>query len=554
MGLVLLMELVLALGLVLILGFRLEKWRGALALAEYTILPLLGLLVVMVLAWRLWDIFPLHQIPAANWLPFNYVGMTLLVMEISLWTLVLSAFIGYFFNGRMGAWLLTDSWILPIPTLTVLLGIGLGWLGISQSGLLIVLAALGVGCLTTWLTTTFAKIKRVWPFLVVWLTFYLFCAAGYAVAGRIGLLLLTLPALALFFYLLYTYAGLILPSQPDQQRDIFQSLLTFGLGTNYPFYLVDDWKTQAHKDRAFPPPRVAGNPFGQFLAGPGIILNDCNHVAVVYEANRYRLLPPGLNFTRQYEQFHTSVDLRPQLRITTVEAETKDGIVTKTLVFMPHRIQNGGHEPQLGQSYPYDPEAILKVISQQAMVEHRWQRDPQGVASEELHPIPWDERVVPVGTAVLKELIVQYTCNELHTPGDPRVKIADAFRGQLRQRLPALGIDLVGGGLSNIKPPESVEQQRIANWQAKWKKRIEMEIGLTEAEITRQLEKVWPEVQLDIIRELAQILSQAGTVRDDLLALQLVESLGAIPPKEASEPSQPEIPYGFLRALMRRGR
>lgn len=553
MGFVLLVELVLAFILALAIGYGLGQRQGALALAEFTILPLLSLIFMVGVFWAL-GLFPLQHPRSANWLPFDYLGMTLLVLEISLWAMVLSGALGYFFNKTPGTWLLSTMWVMPIPLVTLLTSVFVGALALPNGGLFVILVAFIVGLLTTWEAATFAKIKRLWPPLSIWIGFYAACALGYAAAGRVGLLLITLPALALFFAAVYHLSGLVLPLEPGQHRLVFRSLLTFGLGTNYPYYVIDDWKRQETKDRQFPAPRVAGNPFGQFLAGPGIILNDCNHVAVVYEANRFRVAPPGLSFTEQFEQLYTAVDLRPQLRVTTIEAETKDGIVTKTLVFMPHRIENGKREPRLEESYPYDSDTIIRVISRQATVEHRWQRDSQGVASEELKLIPWDELVLPVGMAALKEAILPYTCNELHDPGDPRIKIADAFRSQLRTRLVPLGIELVGGGISNIKPPESVEQQRVANWQAKWKKRIEMEIGLAEAEITRQMEQVWPEVQLDIINELINILKKAGTVSEDVLAFQLVESLGAIPPRETPEPGQLEIPYGFLRALMRRGR
>jgi hypothetical protein len=211
---------------------------------------------------------------------------------------------------------------------------------------------------------------------------------------------------------------------------------------------------------------------------------------------------------------------------------------------MPNRVDTGGQQVALGGSYPYNEEAVLKAVTQHAVVDHHWQRDEQGMASEDAKRIPWEELVLLMGTPILKEIILNYTCNQLHAPGDPRVKIAGDFRTKLKQEMAPLGVETVGGGISNIVPPEDVIEQRIRNWAAKWRSRIEIEQGETEAEITRQLEPVVAEAQLEVMNELGEILTRAGEVTEEMLAFQLVEAL--------SEPEQPQLiaaPTGRQRGL-----
>lgn len=348
-----------------------------------------------------------------------------------------------------------------------------------------------------------------------------------------------------------------MPITPEQRWSALRCALTYLMGNNYPFYVIRDWKTAQNANDPIPKPTAPGNPFLQFLGGPGLVLTDCAHAAVLYDGFQYRVAPPGLTFTNVFEQLFAAVDLRPQLRVTTIPAETRDGMKTKTLVFMPHRIATGGQEPKVGTAFPYDEQALLKAVTQDIYVEHSWSRDESDKATEVVKRVPWDELVLMIGPAIFKDALVKYTCNELHDTRngqrDPRVEIGNEFRTRLRERMRDYGIEMVGGGLSNIMPEEYVTEQRIDNWAARWKKRIEEEMGAAEASLTEMLEPIWLEAQLSVYRELASILEKAHDLSEEVVALQLVEALGAIPPHEL--PEQPKDALSeFSRAMMRRGK
>ena len=99
-----------------------------------------------------------------------------------------------------------------------------------------------------------------------WYSFAALTILGFLAAGSwIGLLTITLPAYLLFWWGLYFVAHQILPLRNPQdraeRRKAFRALITFNMGTNYPYYFVDEFSQ--------PEKRGDGNSFLTFFAGPG---------------------------------------------------------------------------------------------------------------------------------------------------------------------------------------------------------------------------------------------------------------------------------------------
>ena len=457
----LLFELILASLLAGLLGYLIAKTKGALTLLFQT-LVLNGLLLWMVWATPSW--IPFHHLVWNNWwYPSNYLGVIGLLLEITLLTTPWSGVAWYLLNDEGEAASQQSSWgwnaVLNVfivgSTLVFglvevyLFNMGVGT-SILASGLFIFSLGLvllsGLGLLfhsTAW-----------WKIPALWSGFFMLLAVGYVAAGRLGLYFIFLPALAFISILWYFLSQQALPvTDPAQRRLAFKGLLGFIFGRHYPFYVIGDWQKGEAAERKTPAPTVSGNPFSRSFSGPGIILNDSNHLALMWDGYYPRICPPGLEFTRKYEELYAAVDLRPQLRGATVKAETSDGIVTQTYIFMPHRINQGGEKVRLGYSYPYDAEAVEKAVYENAYMDHKWWRDEEGLAHEEVQRIPWHELIVMQGPEILKQIIAKYKCNELHyskKDPNPRVAIAGAFVKGLRAEMRPLGIDLIGGGISNI--------------------------------------------------------------------------------------------------------
>jgi hypothetical protein len=217
----------------------------------------------------------------------------------------------------------------------------------------------------------------------VWYAYCALCIAGHLGGGWIGLLTITLPAVIIFWIGLYRLSAHLLPlrgrlgttdgkdrsgkSAQHTKRDreerfqAFKSLITFSLGTNYPYYFVKDGKAEK---------RVEGNPAGRFFAGPGFVYTDCSHAAYVTSGILVRgVLEPGLSFTGLFDLEPKIIDLRPQLRAFPVDALTTDGIPIQVLAFAIFQIHPGHkradlgetaelRKPKLGQPFPFRHRAV----------------------------------------------------------------------------------------------------------------------------------------------------------------------------------------------------
>jgi regulator of protease activity HflC (stomatin/prohibitin superfamily) len=351
-----------------------------------------------------------------------------------------------------------------------------------------------------------------------------------------------LPSFILFWGGLFILSGYILPPQEgirDWRQKAFRSLLTFTLGTNYPYYVIEDWKKEPLE------PRVEGNISGQFFAGPGIVLTSCDHLVTIYSGIKFReVKTPGLAFTGTHDRVYAVVDLRPQLRAFNVKAETKDGIPVTVFTFVPFRIDTGERQPKLGASYPFAKRAVFRAVYEQP-IEHRWWHDDQKRAVEELDKVHWDDLVPIIAPPIVKSVIVEYTCDELCAPGDPRVEIRQKILKRLKEALEPLGTQMLGGGISNILPADEDEDgeskvinQRIENWKADWKRKIEIELGKGEAEVTRQLESVRTQAQIKVMRDVARILADEA-MPEQVMALRLIEAMEEM---TSEKPVRRELP------------
>lgn len=494
-----------------------------------------------------------HYLPV-TWgpYPFNYAGITLLTLElILLFTPVLLAV-----AHLLGGWeSLSRAFVVlllggPLVMVFAAVALVLAHLAPALTTAVLLVGIWSIGLMGAYYLAWWGRAQKKLVLLGGWTGFYLLAGLIAFTIGRLGLWFALVPAVWGFLSALYAATGLVLPTANVTERwQALRTLLTFALTTNFPYYHIEDWQKRENYLQPLPEPRVAGNPFRKYFAGPGVILTDANHLAVLWDGFKYRVLSPGLAFTQAYEELYEVVDLRPQLRVTTIEAETADGIVTKTLIFAPHRIAAGGRQLALGSSYPYDEEAVLRAVCDNAYIEHHFDRK-DNLAEEQLESKKWHELAVMFAQPIFKDLILRRTCNALHEGGTDRIEIAREFVDRLRAQLAEVGIELIGGGLSNILVPDEVVEQRIASWAAKWKRRIEIELGEQEAAIAKMLDPIWATAQLEIYADLARILQQTGTEAPDVIAFQLVEALGAPPAEQKNIQNLPK----FMWTFMRRGR
>jgi regulator of protease activity HflC (stomatin/prohibitin superfamily) len=367
-------------------------------------------------------------------------------------------------------------------------------------------------------------------------------AIGYWAAGPLGLLTIMLPAWILFWLLMYLISGFLLPPRDGRkQRSLaFHSLVSFSLGTNRPYYVLEDREIVK---------RVEGSTFGQLFADPGIILTGPAHAAVIWDGLNFRDIgDPGLTFLGRFEQIYQTVDLRPQLRSFHVEAITKDGIRFRVLTFTPFRLNNGGQSPKKDGSFPLDKQRIYQAV---------WQQPVEGGEKR-----AWDEVVQIIATRILRRIIGEYRCDELceaQDPArDPRIEIRNRLVEELGRELVDYGIDLIGGGISNLVPmDDDVIEKRIAAWQADWGRRIQVELGEGQANAIWEVEQAHAQAQAALLSTIRKVVQERPELDPEMLskmaALRFVEALEDMacqPQVQEALPSGSEQTISFVRRLL----
>jgi hypothetical protein len=407
----------------------------------------------------------------------------------------------------------------------------------------------------------------------LWLGFCVACAIGYWAAGWVGWLTITLPSMVLFWYSLWRFSGRLLPLQiqrrprwlrryllrrlfaphkiDDQvQRErhyryqSFRALLTYSLGTNYPYYVVKDGKRET---------RVDGNPYGQFFAGPGIVITEPHQAAVITDGMKIKEIgAPGLTFTGLFDRVDQIVDLRPQLKAFYVEALTEDGIRIRVLAFAFFKIR--AHPQQQGRFWVdgESDQAILQVMRAQPV--------------EDAERRGWDDLVPMTAQRILQDIITQYRCNEL-CAGDqpdwlphgeiPWEVIRRKFTAQLTNAMAAKceAIQILGAGIANLEPVErGVMQRRIENWRTEWTRRMMIQMGEGETEAMRLISQARAQGQAEVIRILSKEAEDMDTVDKDILGdvltlrlLEALESMARRPPVQQLLPAEATETMKYLR-------
>ena len=329
--------------------------------------------------------------------------------------------------------------------------------------------------------------------------------------------------------------------EPSENWEAFKAILTYNMGRNYPYKVQVGRRLVTRAEGVLP--------FTEIFAGPGIILTNADHALVVYKGGNFDFVaPPGLTFTRTFQMDREAVDLRIQLRVTEVQATTRDGIPITVPVFTPMRVATGGQRITQNAPYPFLPEAVRQVVH----TAHVFQKGKERQR--------WDMLVRQAVERIMRDIIAARRADDLRGL-EPRQEIVTELRQQLEAFLEQedMGLELVGCGIGNLMPPPDVIQQRVKHWQAHWKREIQTE--LTEADANERLraEHAWAEAQRDWLREIVEGMKEATGMeerdRTTLMALTLLHALEragteypelAGPARRASKTLQAQIGFSGL--------
>ncbi|MBN1889285.1 MAG: SPFH domain-containing protein [Thermoflexales bacterium] len=467
-------------------------------------------------------------------------------------TALLAAGLGYILDRLMGA----ASMVVLAGMACLLCLVGALW---GPFGLFIAIAL--VTALAAGLGRTLSEGRRGMLFLSsMWVGWCILCWWGYQVGGTVGLILITLPAVALFWIDAFGMTQELLPlgSSPTlaDRMQAFHALLTYSLGRNYPYSAIEKRRTTT---------RVPGNvqrPF--FFAGPGIIMTSCDQAVVT--SNRLTIKDvkaPGFSFTGLYETITHVVDLRVQQRSLDVNALTKDGIRVNVTAMVSFRIQSGQTQPELGKPWPFDKESILSAVRYGQPVEHV-QETVGGVTVASRQQHAWEDMVVIVAEQAIRRIIGEYAFDALYAPYElgkqPRQEINQDLEQQVRDELEPIGIQVVSSRIGNMVPvDDEPAQQRIGNWQAEWDRKMAAEMGKGEAEYIRMVEAARAQAQVEMIRTISEGIERSGETDPNIAAkvvamrfIEAMEKMVEIPAvQQALPPTSAETVQALRRSIER---
>jgi hypothetical protein len=399
---------------------------------------------------------------------------------------------------------------------------------------------------------------------------------GWSYNRWVGILAISLPILLIFLLLIHRTAQVIYPvSNPDDKKEARQKtrmFLSYLLGIQYPV-----WMPKSRADHEFDE-RIKGDT-KRDIGMPGMIWSWPHQAigsSIGIEFNKVD--GPGAVFTRKYEKPVALVDLRLQLRSTTVNTVTKDGMEIPAVVIaafaidqarwpkaewsradfsrLKHRIGKDYKIDRTEGSFPYSTGRIRAALGTHGVM------IPGETKDKKHSPLYWDDWVVAQVEHVTRQVVSERSLDELWRPkNDGRGasalnEMSDELTKRLTQKLQEAGVQLYAARIVNYilaededaeKTPEKktdkaaekkkeggegrkdekgkgeeekkrnhIAQQNIKTWSSYWEQRIIEAQTEVEFIYRQEIEKAHAYSKSVLLSAIADSITKAHSIREDL--------------------------------------
>ncbi|MCZ2288478.1 MAG: SPFH domain-containing protein [Anaerolineales bacterium] len=231
-----------------------------------------------------------------------------------------------------------------------------------------------------------------------------------------------------------------------------------------------------------------------------------------------RIAGPGkpATFLDWNETVKYVVDLRPQTRLDTFQARTKDGIEISIKAMFEYRIGNPESQKNKPKEliYPYDPDAIKRAIEH-----HSAYRINQVLGVSEFTWIDtawWESAFIikrHIGGLLLNEIITSATGNDSFLSSNA---IKGIFQ-VINQATYKFGVFVSDFQIQSITIPEEAHRQLIRYWSADKESRTIILSGQEAANKIRSTETMRAEAQRNLINTIADELGKNGQFIETIL-------------------------------------
>jgi regulator of protease activity HflC (stomatin/prohibitin superfamily) len=255
--------------------------------------------------------------------------------------------------------------------------------------------------------------------------------------------------------------------------------------------------------------------------------------------------PAGPGFVNLFnkEEIRQVIDLRVQLRTQPVFASTRDGIPLETTITVIFQVKQDPEDRSQAQLlFPFDKEAVFQISYLHTINE-------QGVF------YGWTEQITPRAAALLVREIAQYNLDALiHYPStavSPFQTISRHIQQTLQGQHDLRGIQIMVVKVGSLKLPEDIQKQNIANWQAEWQRKIQIEKASGDAEVIRRMKQARARAQIEIIETIVhnlEAMRQEGEAElNQVIILRLIDALEEA---VASDAPPAFVPHRIMAGLL----
>jgi hypothetical protein len=355
---------------------------------------------------------------------------------------------------------------------------------------------------------------------------------GWSYDHWVGVIFISVPILLIFFHVIDKVAQVIMPaSNPEEKSERWKktvAFLAYVLGTQYPFWVASNKASRGLDER------IAGNPTND-LGKPGIVWTWPHQVVGLSRGIEFNKVDgPGTIYTDMFESPVALIDLRTQLRVSVVDAITKDGLKVPAVVFMAFAIDRDkwpkdgwskadfsgikyriGGNPGLDHpqgSYPYSSTRVRAAIKTAGI--------NTSIQDGEKPEFYWDEWVLKQIEQATREVLADRSMDELWRPNNdgPGIsaldEIAEALKDLLTPRLEEIGVQLFVARIVNYDfgDDSHVARQNIKTWSTYWEQQITAAHADAEAIYREEIENAHAFSKSVLLDSIAESISVARNI------------------------------------------
>lgn len=265
------------------------------------------------------------------------------------------------------------------------------------------------------------------------------------------------------------------------------------------------------------------------VGGPGFLSIGHDSAAVVERGGIItRVLGPGCHRLNDFERVWDVVDLRPQRRKITVQANTRDGIPVSCQAEIRFHIDNGENfpAPRNSSSYRFTPvteKSVLNVTTSK-------------VALAPGSPRRTTDWTIRISNGILdgeiRNRIEEFRLDEILTPrrtNSPFIEtLEEEIETSVRKTTLKLGVRVDRAQLNPILPSEEdISQQWLESWRSAWELKASRDKARAKAAGSKEvrLARIHAQATLltNLIENLQELSAAGGTISPTLVLMHFMD-------------------------------